>query len=35
MLVKIAEMIHAVHVRIIVKRLSGYGRIFYLDYVAT
>lgn len=32
MIVKIAGMIH---VRITIKRLSGYGRIFHLDYVAT
>lgn len=35
MIVKIAKMIHAVHVSIIIKRLSGYERMFYLDYVAT
>lgn len=35
MIVKITEMIHAVHVRIAVKRLSGYGRMLPLDYVAT
>jgi len=27
-------MIHAVHVSIIIKRLSGYGRMLPFDYVA-
>lgn len=34
-IVKITEMIHAVHVRIIIKRLSGYRKMLHLDYVAT
>lgn len=34
-IVKIMEMIHAVHVSMIIKRLPGYGRTLHLDYIAT